>query len=332
MKKNDYFSKLELRSILNIKNDIENILIIKNKYFLVKTLNEISVYLVDTNNLKFKIPLNEDKERHYNKVYYHQFIFDFNYKLRLINNEENINTYKLLTDKYLIEINLNKNLWKIINKLEKGIYISNLDILINDHGGTYILDQKKKLKKRIENIGYVYGIYEIKNKYLIINDKIMFRIFDINNYELLYSKKNYYYPWGYKHPYILNDQTIVFSSLLNPYINNTEKYIFVNLNDFSERLVKNIPYHDYEYDSCNQLFIIHKFNKNIYLQYEYVNENVEERFKKRWSIVEENNNKLSFIKKFDTKNLFGDNLYFLSDHLILSWNFMGNIIKFVYYD
>ena len=124
MEEKNYFSKLELKNVLEIKNEIEKILILKNKYFIVKSLNEIEIYSIDTNKLKFKIPLDEDislyKEHYY---IYNDFIFDYNYKLRLINNEENINIYKLLTDKYLIEINLNNNKWKIINKLEKGIYI-----------------------------------------------------------------------------------------------------------------------------------------------------------------------------------------------------------------
>ena len=110
MKGKKYLSKLKLKSVLEIKNEIEKILILKNKYFIVKSLNEIEIYSIDTNKLKFKIPLDEDislYKEHYYK--YNDFIFDYNYKLRLINNEENINIYKLLTDKYLIEINLNKN-------------------------------------------------------------------------------------------------------------------------------------------------------------------------------------------------------------------------------
>ena len=243
MEEKNYFSKLELKSVLEIKKEIDKILILKNKYFIVKSLNEIEIYSIDTNKLKFKIPLDEDislYKEHYYK--YNDFIFDYNYKLRLINNEENINIYKLLTDKYLIEINLNNNKWKIINKLEKGIYIYNLDVLVQkNHKVAYILDQQGKLKKQIEGFDILYGLYEIKDKYLIINDNKKFRIFDINNYKMLGSKKNSYYPWGYKHPYILDDRTIIFSSLLNIYINKSEKYIFVDLNNFSKKYVENIP-------------------------------------------------------------------------------------------
>ena len=145
---------------------------------------------------------------------------------------------------------------------------------------------------------------------------------------MIYSKENCYYPWGYKHPYILNDQTIIFSSLLNPYINDSEKYIFVNLNNFSERLVENIAYYDEDYDSANKLFIIHQLDKNIYLQLERVERSNE----KRWSIVKEEDNKFSFIKKFKDNNILGDNLYFLSDNLIITWNFIGTSIKFILYE
>ena len=167
MEEKNYFSKLELKNVLEIKNEIEKILILKNKYFIVKSSNEIEVYSIDTNKLKFKILLDEvDEDISIDKKHYdfkNVFIFDYNYKLRLINNEENINIYKLLTDKYLIEINLNKNKWKIINKLEKGIYIYNLDFLVpKDHKVAYILDQQGKLKKQIEGFDIIYGLYEIK--------------------------------------------------------------------------------------------------------------------------------------------------------------------------
>ena len=327
MEEKNYFSKLELKSVLEIKKEIDKILILKNKYFIVKSSNEIEIYSIDTNKLKFKIPLDEDislYKEHYYK--YNDFIFDYNYKLRLINNEENINIYKLLTDKYLIEINLNNNKWKIINKLEKGIYIYNLDVLVQkNHKVAYILDQQGKLKKQIEGFDILYGLYEIKDKYLIINDNRKFRIFDINNYQLLFSKENCIYPWGYKHPYILDDRTIIFSSLLNIYINKSEKYIFVDLNNFSKKYVENIPYNEDDYDTANKLFIIHKFEENIYLQYEISG------IKKRWSIVKKKNNKFTFIKKFDDKNMLGDNLYFLSKDLLIAWNFRGKTIKFVHY-
>jgi len=327
MKGKKYLSKLKLKSVLEIRNEIEKILILKNKYFIVKSSNEIEIYSIDTNKLKFKVPLDEDisfdKERYKFSI---EFIFDYNYKLRLINNEEKINIYKLLTDKYLIEINLNNNKWKIINKLEKGIYIYNLDVLVpKDYKVAYILDQQGKLKKQIEGFNILYGLYEIKDKYLIINDNRKFRIFDINNYQLLFSKENCIYPWGYKHPYILDDRTIIFSSLLNIYVDNSEKYIFFDLNNFSKKLVQNIPYNEDDYESANKLFIIHKFEENIYLQYEISG------IKKRWSIVKKKNNKFTFIKTFDDKNMLGDNLYFLSKDLLIAWNFRGKTIKFVNY-
>lgn len=323
----DYLSKLELKSNLKIQNRIEKILIIKKKYFIVKSLNEISVYLIDSNKMKFKIPLKETNDKKY--YYNYNFIFDFNYKLRLLDNKDNKTEYKLLTDKYLIEANFNKNKWKIISELERGIYIYNLDIIILDKGFICIKDKKGKIKQKIKSLHEViYGLYEIKDKYLILNTVESFRIFNINNYEILYLKENCIYSHGYKHPFILNDQTLVFSSLLNPYIEGSEKYIFVDLNNLSERYVENISYNFDDYDSTNKLFIIHKFTENIYLQCEVVEDTRE----KRWSIVKEKNNRLSFIKKLDDKKLFGNNIYFLSDNLIITWNFLGTTIKFIYYN
>ena len=219
--KKDYLKKLELKSNLKVKDKIEKIIIIQNKYLLVKSFNEIAVYLVDSNKLKFKISLNEEiKEKNdiYEKRFndaIKEFIFDYNFKLRIINYEENKNFYKLLTDKHLIEVNFDKNEWKIINKIKEGIYLFNLDVLIWDK----ILDQNGKLKKQIEelkelyenvkNYPKLYGLYEIKEKYLIINSQYLFLILDINNnYEKLYSKENTIYPWAYKPPFILNEQTI----------------------------------------------------------------------------------------------------------------------------
>ena len=87
----------------------------------------------------------------------------------------------------------------------------------------------------------------------------------------------------------------------------------------------NIPYDNGDYDSINKLFIIHKFDKNIYLQYEVAENGYNEKGKK-WSIVKENNYRLSFIKKFDDKNLLGNYLHFISNYLIIAIDFLLEII------
>ena len=330
-KTNDYFQKLELKSIIHLKKEIETILIIKKKYLLIKSLNEIAIYSINSNKFQFQIPLEEGEENE-NKSLEYLHIFDYNYKLRLLNSDDKLNTYTLMTDKYLIEINLNKNEWKIINKLENGIFLYNLDILIFEFKSLYIMDQKGKRKQQfnIKVDGKLYGLYEIKNKYLIINTTYYFFICDINdNYKVIYYKENCFYFWGYKHPYFLDNETLVFSSLLNIYIEKSEQYIFVDLNNFSEKLVRNVPYNDEEdYDSANKLFIIHRFNKDIYLQLE-VGRNG---YGKKWSIVKLNKNKFLFVKKFKDKNLLGNHLHFLSNHLLISWDLSGKKIKTVYYN
>jgi hypothetical protein len=219
MKKKDYLRNLEIKSILKLENMIEKVLIINDKYFAVKTNNEIAIYLINTIELKFRIPikpLNKEKKN----IYLFSYIFDYNYKLRIINKEEKSDTYKLLTDKNLIEINFKKNEWKIIGELKEGIYLFNLNVLLFRDNFIQILDQKGKLKGKIKLSNFVlYGLYEIKNKYLVLNLHLIFIILDINNnYKLLYSKENCIYEWGYQHPYILDEQTIIFSTILNIYI------------------------------------------------------------------------------------------------------------------
>ena len=217
MKKKDYLRNLEIKSILKLENMIEKVLIINDKYFAVKTNNEIAIYLIYTIELKFRIPLkplNKEKKHDY---LFKKYIFDYNYKLRIINKEEKSDTYKLLTDKNLIEINFKKNEWKIIGELKEGIYLFNLNVLLFRDNFIQNLDQKGKLKGKINISNFeLYGLYEIKNKYLVINLYMIFIILDINNnYKLLYFKENCIYDWGYQHPYILDEQTIIFSTILN---------------------------------------------------------------------------------------------------------------------
>jgi hypothetical protein len=339
--KKDYLKKLELKSNLKVKDKIEKIIIIQNKYLLVKSFNEIAVYLVDSKKLKFNISLNEEikeiKEKNYIyekrfNYYIKEFIFDYNFKLRIIIYEENKNFYNLLTDKHLIEVNFDKNEWKIINTIKEGIYLFNLDVLIGDK----ILDQNGKLKKQIEelkepyenvkNYPKLYGLYEIKEKYLIINSQYLFLILDINNnYEKLYSKENTIYPWAYKPPFILNEQTIVFSAILNPYIPNGYDFIFLDLDNFSKKSIGSY-FNDDDYESINKLFIIHKFENNIYLQMENRGKD------KKWSIVKKDRKRFSCIKSLDDKKLLGNNLNFTLNNLIISWDFEGTNIKFIKYE
>ena len=319
----DYLKKLELKSILKMKNKVEKIAIIKNKYLLVKSFNEIQIYLINTNKLKFKIPLKEEKIIN-EPIYRRIKMFNYNFKLRIINYDKNTNSYRLITDKYLIEVDFDKNKWKIINKLKKGVYLFNLDVL-NEFK---ILDPKGKLKKQLEY--YLFEIYEIKGKYLIINSETEFLILDIkNNYKKLYSKKqNSPYDWITKHPFILNDQTIIFSANINVYVENSENFIFLDLKNLKERSV--YSYFDFDhYDSCNKVFITHQFENNIYLQLEKAGEgNI-------WTIVKEDKTRYPHficIKSLADKKLLGDYLHFLSNNLIISWNCFEKNISFIHYE
>ena len=341
MDKKDYLKNLELKSILKYENEIESVLIIKNKYFVVKSLNEISIYFINTNKLKFRIPLNKKTEKFQYNYLFKKCIFDYNYKLRIINNEEKPNKYKFLTDKHLIEINFKTNKWKIIKEIKDGIFLLNLDVFTFSYkyNSIHILDQKGKLKKKIKDLAYpliLCGLYELKNKFLIINLQLLFIILDLkNNYEILYSKKKDIYENSFKNPRILDEQTIIFSAYLNCYVTDAEKFTFFDLNNFSERKVYSISYNldgDYDYESGDKLFIIHKFDNNTFLQFQ-TSENY---FGKKWSIVELKVDKkferFIFVKKFDDRGILGDNVYFLPDNLIITWDFIGKTIKFVHYE
>ena len=84
----------------------------------------------------------------------------------------------------------------------------------------------------------MFEIYEIKGKYLIINSETEFLILDIKkNYKKLYSKKqNSPYDWAQKHPFILNDQTIIFSATLNIYVNYSDNFIFFDLKNLKKKI------------------------------------------------------------------------------------------------
>ena len=318
----DYLKNLELKSILKMKNIIEAIAIIQNKYLLVKSFNEIAIYLINANELKFKIPLDEKNTK--DEPFCTRKSFGYNFKLRVKDYEEKSNSYKLLTDKYLIEVDFEKNKWKIINKLKKGIYLFNLDVLKEFK----IFDPKGKLKKEIKY--YHFEIYEIKGKYLIINSETEFVILDIkNNYKKLYSKKQKSpYDWADKHPFILNDHTIIFSATLNIYVEKADHFIFLDLKNLKESSIYSY-YDDDHYDSCNEVLIAHQFENNIYLQVEKADKG------KIWTIVKEDKTRFPHficIKSLDDKKLLGDYLHFLSNNLIISWNFLENDIKFIHYE
>ena len=85
-------------------------------------------------------------------------------------------------------------------------------------------------------------------------------------------------------------------------------------------------YDDDNYDSCNEVFIVHQFENNIYLQLERASEG------KIWTIVKEDKARFIGIKSLDDKKLFGEYLHFLSNNLIISWNFLEKNIKFIHYE
>ena len=182
---------------------------------------------------------------------------------------------------------------------------------------------------------FLCGLYEIKNKFLIINLQLLFIILDLkNNYEILYSRKKNPYEYSYRNPHVLDEQTIIYSAFRNLYIEDALHFNFLDLNNFKERIVSSISYDEDDYESHNRLFIIHKFDNNIFLQFE--TSEFYRYSEKKWSIVElkveKKGEHFIFVKKFDDKGLLGDNVYFLPDKLIITWDFLGKTIKFVHYE
>ena len=81
------------------------------------------------------------------------------------------------------------------------------------------------------------------------------------------------------------------------------------------------------YDSCNEVFIDDQFENNIYLQM------VKAGASKIWTIVKEDKIRYPhfiWVKSLDDKTLLGDYLHFLSNNLIISWNFLENNIFFIH--
>lgn len=103
-------------------------------------------------------------------------------------------------------------------------------------------------------------------------------------------------------------------------------FTLFNLENLSE---KKIDYSEYWYG--NEPIIIKKFKGKFYLMcvvnlYSSIFDK-----KSDWRIVEESEGK--FIKKEELNNdeILDDNLIFLNNNLILSWNYKGNIINILSY-
>ena len=87
-------------------------------------MTEINAYSVEMKSLKMKIPLKEKNENSW----------DLRYKRRLEiykkdEKDLNMKNILLISDIYLIKINLVNNSWKFVKILTKGKFLSNLDII-----------------------------------------------------------------------------------------------------------------------------------------------------------------------------------------------------------
>ena len=104
------------------------------------------------------------------------------------------------------------------------------------------------------------------------------------------------------------------------------QYTFVNLKDFSEKIISVDVY-----NFSDEPMIIHKFKGKKYLQcqsagFDYLGK------KTKFSIIEEKGEgNFIIIEELSNDNILGDNLLFFDYNSILSWNYGENNIKFLKY-
>ena len=224
-------SNLKERGVIDNKINIVSLTILKNKYIFVRgnfeLMTEINAYSVETKSLKMKIPLKEKNENSW----------DFRYKrLEIYKKDEkdlNMKNILLISDIYLIKINLVDNNWKFVKILTKGKFLSNLDIIELDYKPpdsqnfeTNIFNYEGNFKTKIKTLFKPEKTHEINGKFLITYtyQRLMSTttIFDMRNNYKKVLEKSYFHHDIYGFP---DKDTIV----LPP---NTNKFIFLNLNKF----------------------------------------------------------------------------------------------------
>ena len=268
------------------------------------------------------------------------------------------NSFLLITKKYKIEIDLDNNKGRIIdtiynyfknlksnysyakipyNIIKSGEFISNLDVFCQGNDLEYTRDTKKyfifflnknfHLEKKIEKT-YIGRTFEINGKYFIHyfywRGGSTTSVYDINNnYQQVYEKR-YYHQGNLS----FVDNYLILPPSLDGYFEEYCNYTFVNLQNFSDRLIETSREAGYY---GNEPMIVHKFNGEKYLQCKspgFWNELIKNDL---WTIIEEKEGKFIQKEKANDDNILGDNLLFFKNNVIISWNFNGNIITFLIY-
>ena len=367
-----HFSNIkEMDKIVN-KEKIQNILLLDEKYvsskekiLIVKSRSHIYIYFLESKNLKFKIQLRneklEDDDDEDDDVYNYDSRYDILDKLEIVDEkyykELPLNSFLLITKKYKIEINLDKNKGKIVGTIydyfdsyksensliniashiiKHGEYISNLDVfsqgmLENEEDGNYIyfFNQKFHLEKKIEK--RINGrTFELCGKYFIhyfyMRGGSTTSVYDINNnYQEIYSK-TFYHQGNLS--FIDNNKYLILPPSPDDYDNDCYKYTFVNLENFSDRL---IDVRELCGNYNDEPMIIHKFKGQKYLQCVSPGFWCGKIQNSNWSIIEEKEGKFILKEKAMEDCVLGDNLLFLKNNVIISWHFNGYHIHFLNY-
>ena len=120
-----YFNFKNIEKIYEINcSKIQNLLILDNTYIFIKSLKAIEIFSLKNYNCLMTINLKVKP--------FEDYEFDYIY---IVKNDDNnsklkIRDIKIVTKKYYIQIDIENKKWKILNYLENGYYLSNLDILM----------------------------------------------------------------------------------------------------------------------------------------------------------------------------------------------------------
>ena len=321
-----YFNFKNIEKIYEINcSKIQNLLILDNTYIFIKSLKAIEIFSLKNYNCLMTINLKVKP--------FEDYEFDYIY---IVKNDDNnsklkIRDIKIVTKKYYIQIDIENKKWKILNYLENGYYLSNLDILM-----FYINNLNVDKRKIGDDIRYItmdpdelrskpgYSDYpkvefkfnfinkkgkKIKNKDFIIKSGFM-ETFEINGrYLVCYiyirynsttmiidMKNNYQLIYEKEFEHWFDDLKLLDNNTLFLKPN----FLF-DIENLSEKTIKlKLDY-----------YLVHKFNNNYYLGYDDFSRDLYS------GILKEKKGEYELIEK--EKGHFGQQLNFLDNYIFLSW-------------
>ena len=350
-----HFSNLKIIDSIQNNQKIKNVITYENNenktnIIIVKSISEISIYDLKTRKFLFKIILkvlkaedeeyidSKDKLEVVNKIYYYKYKYNFEKSDILI-----------ITNEYMILINLDKNEGKILENIEEKYekflkkeikkkqkihrmeYLSNLDVFIQTftrdeynfikNNNIYFFRNNKLHQKYEDNFceDLIEKTHEINGKFLITyfyaRGDSTTSIYDMNNkYKKVYEKRYLHYDnyFFIKDKYIILPYDTYFD-----YLPEIPEFTKVNLQTFESNEINFKVFGIIKHRFCKKKYLIHSFSG--------------------WSIVEEDEKNNFSIKEeigYDTNDnniFYGKELLFLSNNIIISWNIDENNINFLMY-